>query len=143
MNNEGLVFMRQRPCWCLECVAATMKGNLQWRGDSKCVVKCEKYYLLGDKTTNLYDSSKHPCIKTSGPGIPQQIIMDNRNGNKVTIELVVGDWVLYDSMRDDDDNDDDIWLGRVKSKPEWCGKGVWKNDTGGRIERYGILLVAN
>ena len=61
--------MRQRPCWCLECVAATMKGNLQWRGDSKCVVKCEMYDLLGDKTTNVYDFSKHPCIKTSRPGI--------------------------------------------------------------------------
>ena len=51
--------------------------------------------------------------------------------------------MLYDSKRDDDDDDETIWLGRVMSKPEWDGMGEWKNDTGGRIERYGVLLVAN
>ena len=29
------------------------------------------------------------------------------------IELVVGDWVLYESIRYDDEDDDVIWLGIV------------------------------
>ena len=60
-------------------MAATTKVNIQWRGDSKCVVKCEKYSSLGDTTTNIYDFSKHPRRKAPGPGMAQQITMDNRN----------------------------------------------------------------
>ena len=113
--------MLQRSCWFLDCVAATVKFNLLWSGYSKCVVKCKKYYSLGDTTTDVYDFSKHPFRKTSGTGMAQQITMENRNINQVAIEMIVGDWVLYDSMRDYDDNYDASWIGRVVSKPEWGG----------------------
>ena len=59
------------------------------------------------------------------------------------IELVVGDWVLYESIRYDDEDDDVIWLGIVMSKPKWGGQCAWENDTGRRIEIYEVSLVAN
>ena len=73
VNKEGLVFMRQRSCWCLEGVAAMIKGNLQCHGDSKRVVKCDKYYSLGDTTNDVYRFSKHPCRKTSGPRMAKKL----------------------------------------------------------------------
>ena len=118
--------MRQRSFWCLECVAEMMKVNLRWRGDSKHVVKCEKYSSLGYTTTNVYGFYKHPFGKTSGPIMSQKSIMENRNRKQMEIELVVGDWVLYDSMSVDYDDDDSIWIGRVVSKPKWGGQDVWK-----------------
>ena len=56
-----------------------MKGNIQWRGDNQCLVKCDKYNSLGDTTTDVYDFSDHTYRNTSGPGMAQQITMDNRN----------------------------------------------------------------
>ena len=44
----------------------------------------------------------------------------------MAIELVVGNWVLCDSMRDDDETNDAICLGRFISKPDWGGQGVCK-----------------
>ena len=74
----------------------------------------------------MYVFYKHPFGKTSGPIMSQQIIMENRNRKQVAIELVVGDWVLYDSMSVDYDDCDSIWIGIVVSKPKWGGQDVWK-----------------
>ena len=120
VNNEGLLYMHLRSCWCLSCIKHLMNGTLCWVGTSHKVPNCEALSssnAITKATTNVYHCSHRRCEKTAGVGISTQIDITREDRNEAAHSLTVSNWALFDS----DDEDVKLWLGRVKSNSEWGG----------------------
>ncbi|KAL7534418.1 hypothetical protein ACHAXR_005863 [Thalassiosira sp. AJA248-18] len=137
VSNEGVLYNRQRSCFCLPCMndVTTIGGTLGWGQKSHEVLRCAAAAAgsnsCEEPTDNVYTFSKSECTKTSGPGVTMAIANETRNRNEVASKLTVGDWVLFDSNEDEQP----IWLGRVMANPEWGGQGVLQNKSSS-IKKY-------
>jgi len=84
VKKHGAVYMRQRSCYCLSCMAELMDGTLTWgamhRSHAK-VASLTANELNSD--TNLCCFDKCECAKTSGPGVVAEL----QNKNKSRKEL--------------------------------------------------------
>ena len=64
VNNEGLLFVRLRSCWCLPCMAALLEGTLHWP-EQKEIAGCETVALGGQDL--MYKFTKAAALKVRGP----------------------------------------------------------------------------
>ncbi|EJK73457.1 hypothetical protein THAOC_04918 [Thalassiosira oceanica] len=123
VNNEGLLFVRRRSCWCLACMAALLEGTLRWP-DEKQIAGCETVALGGQGL--MYRFYKEPARKVRGAGASRTITLDRRTRFDKAKSLAVGDWVIFDG---NGDVDNPRWLGRVMSYADWGGQGVELNES--------------
>ncbi|KAL7549077.1 hypothetical protein ACHAWF_012345 [Thalassiosira exigua] len=143
VNNDAMVYMRRRSCWCIYCMRDLFAGTLNWHS-GHCVLGCSSA-VAGNVATesneseNVYTFSKRDCYKTSGPGVTRIIASERRDRNERSMQLCVNDWVIFDS----EDEGQPLWLGRVMSNPEWGGQGVYRNSSN-RIKNYeGVQIGKN
>ena len=144
VRASNLLYMRMRPCWCLNCMSALMEGTLEWGPSSHQVQGCTMVHTdenadaesSDDEIVDMFTFDRRHCTKKAGPGVAVNIANETRTRDISTMELTAGDWVLVDG----DDEDEPIWLGRVMSNPEWGGQGVFKNETT-RAKRYDNEVV--
>ena len=78
---------------------------------------------------DVYTFTRGCCVKTVGPGVSRQIQSERKNRNDAAAKLTVGNWVLFAVVNDEED--DQVWLGRVMSNPAGGGQGVCQNTTRG------------
>ena len=131
----NLLYMRNRPCWCLACMAALMEGTLEWGPGSHQIQNC---IMAKEDDRDMFTFTRQHCTKKTGPGVVVRIAEETSTRDENSMKLTVGDWVLIDG----DDEDEPIWLGRVLSNPDWGGQGVFKNETN-RSKRYGNGVSIN
>ena len=130
VKREGVVYMRQRSCFCLSCMAELTEGTLTWesmhnvKGCSAKVRSETDSDMYSD--TNIYCFDKCDCTKTAGPGVMATVQCKNKSRREFASKLTVGDWVMFDA---EDDEAEPVWLGRVMSNPVWDGQGVLENKT--------------
>jgi hypothetical protein len=69
VNNIGIVCMRQRSCWCMQCMSKLMQSILDWNDtcDIARCVSCEH------EMTNLYSFRKQSCRKQRGSGSSHRV----------------------------------------------------------------------
>jgi hypothetical protein len=130
VKGEGHLYMRLRSCWCLPCMKELMDGALGWSNARYAVPGCDSMQSGTDATAespSVYSFSRRECTKTSGPGVVRQVQRNRRNRNDLAAQLAVGEWALFAAPNDDDDQQ--IWLGRIMSNPEWGGQGTRQNTT--------------
>ncbi|KAL7550152.1 hypothetical protein ACHAWF_013398 [Thalassiosira exigua] len=143
VNNNAMVYMRRRSCWCISCMRDLFAGTLNWHAEH-CVLGCSSV-VAGNVATesneveNVYTFSKRDCYKTSGPGVTRMIASERRDRNEQSMQLCVNDWVIFES----EDEEQHIWLGRVMSNPDWGGQGAYRNSSN-RIKNYeGVSIGKN
>ena len=117
------------------CMHSLYNGALEW-GQTHVVENCVAVRETSDGQGtgdeidldgNMYVFKQMNCSKTSGPGVRAVVQQLTKDRKKHASELAVGDFVLFDVIRDDVEP---IWLGRVMPNPKWNGQGVWLNDSG-------------
>ena len=112
VNAEGILYNCLRSCWYLCCMQELMKGTLTWGGASCEVPGCDAV-LSGNtttaETTSVYCFHQKKCVKKTGPGISRQIDCERSNRNVAASKKSVGDWVLFASVNDQED--DQLWVG--------------------------------
>ena len=124
VNNEGLLFIRQRSCWCLPCMKALLEGTLHWP-EQKDIVGCETVALGGQGS--MYKFTKATALKVRGANASRSSIsLDKRTRFERAKSLTVGDWVIFDG---NGDVHQPRWLGRVMSYADWGGQGVEPNES--------------
>ena len=119
-----------------------MKGTLNWGGASHKVTSCDAMLSVNattGTTTNVYSFHRKECVKTAGPGISRQIESERSDRNDAAAKLSVGDWVLFAVV--DDEEEDQLWVGRVVSNPVWGGQGVRQNTSRGIISYENGLKI--
>jgi hypothetical protein len=125
VNNVGIVYMRKRSCWCLQCMSKLMQSSLPW-GETYSVHRC---ISSEHETTTIYEFEKQSCSKTQGLGVAASRANIRQQRNEITKNLTPGDWVMFESP---EPNVQPFWIGRAVSKAEW-NNGCWyRNDTNRR-----------
>ena len=134
-TGPGLVHMRQRSCWCMNCMCMMMKGKLNWP-ESKPISGCTSSTL----SAIVYQFVKQSCKKTEGVGVTTTRRDHLREKNEMTTQLSHGDWMLF---RGGEGDSQMVWLGRAVSKTEWSNQCIWKNETGRDIMAGHVKIARN
>eukprot|EP00984_Skeletonema_dohrnii_P024295 scaffold13403_cov120-Skeletonema_dohrnii-CCMP3373.AAC.2 len=121
-TGAGLVHMRQRSCWCMNCMCMMMEGSLNWP-ESKTISGCTSSTL----SATVYQFVKKSCVKTLGTGVTTTRADRVHEKNEMTTLLRPGDWMFFKGGEGDSQL---VWLGRAVSKTEWSNQCIWKNETG-------------
>ena len=135
VKKEGVVYMRKRSHWCLDCMDSMFKGTLDW-GLEHNIEHCKKSSAT-ENGESMYCFEKSLCTKTAGPGVAMQARVSTSDRNEIASSLTPGEFILFDTS---DDELEPIWLGRIMSNPEWQGQGVRKNNSR-RIMSYDGVKV--
>lgn len=135
VSGVGLVHMRQRSCWCMNCMCAMMEGSLRWP-ESKPISGCTSSTL----SARVYQFVKQSCKKTEGVGVTTTRRDHLREKNEMTTQLSHGDWMLFKGGEGDSQM---VWLGRAVSKTEWSNQCIWKNETGRDIIAGHVKIARN
>ena len=123
VKTEGCIYWRKRSCWCLTCMGSLFQGSLEW-GNNHDSDGCDLVTETLVGSESMYCFEKKICQKTAGPGVAVQSQSLTRDRNEMAARLTVGDFVLF---KQNDDEIEPIWLGRIMSNPEWQGQGVYHN----------------
>ena len=132
VSNVGLVYMRRRSCWCLQCMSRLLQCSLTWPETYavSCCISNEA------ETTTIYEFSKHICKKIQGVGVASSCARIREDRNTITRELTPGDWMMFESP---EPNVVPFWIGRAMSKAEWDNRCWYKNETPRRLRLAGDL----
>ncbi|KAL7490747.1 hypothetical protein ACHAWT_000278 [Skeletonema menzelii] len=135
--SEGVVNMRQNPCWCPPCMKTLTQPSSLWRASPYRIPRCQSLSRSHNASNSTYEFTKHSCMKTAGRGVADNIRHERATLNEVCAQLTIGEWIIFHGkdVNGNEDPDQPLWLGRVMPHPEWSGQGVLKNTTG-RATKY-------
>jgi len=85
----------------------------------------ERAEVSAESPIDMFAFNRRHCTKMTGPGVTLDIAKETLSWDESTMGLTVGDWVLIAG----DDEDEQLWLGRVMSNGDYGGQGVWKNES--------------
>ena len=125
-HKRGIVFARQRSCWCMPCVQGFIVGGLHWR-DTHDVPNCSSASL----NKGLFQYTKRPCRLLNGAEAREQQTQVHESRKERAKNLKVGDWVIFQAPEGESER---VWLGQIRpyeKEPSWNKKGVWVNEGGG------------
>ena len=139
VKKRDVVHWRMRTCWCLSCMASLYNETVEW-GDKHMIDNCNSVTdtsEVGEMGENTYCFEKKSCEKFSGPGeaIRSQAITQHRN--EIASKLTIGDFILFDK---NDDEVEQVWLGRIMPNPDWGGQGVCVNVERGNMSFGGVQV---
>jgi hypothetical protein len=112
--EEGVVYMRKRSCWCVRCMKAMTKSSLNWNPASHAIANCSSLSRSHGENNDAYRFYRRACTKLAGPGIATANVHNRADLNKVSAELAVGDWIVFDG-KDVNGEEDEEQIGDFDS----------------------------